>query len=208
MLFSSELDGAWEEPGVIGTRIEISGKKINVLWRNSSVLETTFKTAARDGGRELCLKEKGVRNKGDAKPYADITGLFYKDGVLELTEFFPISGESKTLMKKTAHSRFGNYEIANEMLKELQGKWKDRDGIFELTIKKDVLTLTGKERKIVVLKSGSPEHPEYTLADSDPSAYEFGDFTRFRYEGGVLRTKLIMFDAPSPIPDTVFEKVK
>ena len=42
------LDGAWEERGVIGTRIEIKGDKLTVLWRSGVVLETKFKTE-RDG---------------------------------------------------------------------------------------------------------------------------------------------------------------
>ena len=37
----SELSGAWEERGVIGTRIEIDGDDICVLWRNAPVLETS-----------------------------------------------------------------------------------------------------------------------------------------------------------------------
>ena len=207
MAFCTELDGAWEEPGVIGTRIEISGKKINVLWRNSSVLETGFETSVRNGGTELVLKDRSLRYKSDAKPYADITGLFYKDGVLELTEYFPISGKSETRLKKTGLSRFGNYDLANEVLSELQGVWKDKNGVFGLEIKNDELTFDGRKRKIVVLKTRETV-PGYIVADSDPSVCQFGGFTRFRYEDGVLKTRMIIFDAPSPIPETVFEKVK
>jgi type I restriction enzyme M protein len=37
-----ELEGAWEEPGVIGTRVEIEKDRITVLWRNAPVLETAL----------------------------------------------------------------------------------------------------------------------------------------------------------------------
>ena len=86
----SELTGAWEERGVIGDRVEIDGKRITVLWRNMPVLETKYKVEKSDGGYVLVLNETGLRYRSDASNYAELTRVFYKDGSLELTKFFPI----------------------------------------------------------------------------------------------------------------------
>ncbi|MBO4331223.1 MAG: hypothetical protein J5827_04025 [Oscillospiraceae bacterium] len=204
----AELDGAWEEPGVIGTRIEIDGRSITVLWRNSPVLETVFNAVDAEGYTLLRLKKNGLRYSGAASDYASIKSLTCRDGCMELTEQFPISGESRTVLKKTENSRYGNYEITDDVLKELRGVWKSTDGVFELEIKKDVLTLNGKTTRIHVLKSKSAGEGDgrYLLADRDPSVFEWGGFGRFEYCGGRLSASVIIFDAP---PKTaVFEKVR
>ena len=56
MKCDKDLNGAYEEPYVIGSRIEIDGSKIIILWRASPVLETSFKIVEEDGRTELKLK--------------------------------------------------------------------------------------------------------------------------------------------------------
>ena len=122
MKTAKELNGAWEERGVIGTRIEIDGKNITVLWRNSPVLTTMFKLKDAEGGAELELKSNGLRYEGSKSDYATVTRIFYSEGRLIFEEHFPITGPSKTELTKTECSRFGNYTVCDNVLKELQGK--------------------------------------------------------------------------------------
>lgn len=202
----AELNGAWEESGVIGSRIEIDGRKITVLWRNAPVLETTFKPETTENGIELRLRSTGMRYAGSAADYARIERLVYKDGCLEFVEFFPISGESRSVLTRTENSRYGNYEIADEVLKDLQGVWKAPNSFFELVIRRDELRLNGRTTHVHVLRSKSPYEPpgRYLLADRDPSVTEWEGFSRFEYDGQRLRTRMLVCDAPSI--EYVFEK--
>ena len=124
----AELNGAYEERGVIGTRVEIEGKSITVLWRNRPVLETTFKTEETDGGYLLRLEDSGLRNAGDPHVYATVTRVFVHGGTMEFDEEFPISGPSKNRLEKTALTRYGNVTICDELLPDLEGTWKEADG--------------------------------------------------------------------------------
>ncbi len=192
-----QLNGAWEEPGVIGNRIEIEGSKIVILWRNSPTLETGFSVSEEDGGLLLKLKKTGLSYTTGGAEYANVTRIFYKDEKLEFVKYFPITGESKDVLKKTANSRYGNYEICDEILKELQGEWENERGYMDLTIKKDVMTMNGDSRKIHVLKPAGESGERYVIADHDPSVYEWRGLTRFEYYGGVLHTNMIICDGPT-----------
>ncbi len=204
---NGELDGAWEEPGVIGTRIEIDGKRLTVLWRGGPVLETAFEAVSTDGGSELRLRKNGLRYPDAASDYASVTGLRYDGEGLELTELFPISGESRTVLRRTENSRYGNFEIRDDILKELRGAWKSSDGFFTLEIKKDVLSLNGRTTRIHVLRSkNAGERDGYILADRDPSVTEWEGFGRFEYFGGRISARMIVLDAPPMV--TVFEKIR
>ena len=205
-MIRKELDGAWEEPGVISTRIEITGRRITILWRSYPVLETTFSAKRKEDVTELFLRETGMRNKGDTRIYADVTGLEYKDGKLTFREMFPITGESVTVLSRTEKSRYGNYDIADEVIKELQGIWKDSSGFFEFSVKKNVLTLNGEKRRIHVLKPRSGGH--YVIADEDPSVDGWDGFTRFEYHAGRVVTRMIVLDAPGPMPEYIFQKTE
>ena len=192
----SELSGAWEERGVIGTRIEIDGDGVCILWRNSTVLETTYKAEERDGGYELVLRKTGMRYAGDAKDYAEVSGLFYNGEELVFTEDFPITGKSESRLTKTENSRYGNYTVCDEILKELAGTWKSGDGFVEAVFKGDSLTFCGERRKIHVLKPNGTGGV-YEIADADPSIYEMRGFSRLEYDGSALRTRMLVCDAPS-----------
>ena len=195
---ASALNGAWEEPGVYGNRIEIEGDRITFLWRNCPTLETTFRLKETDGGAELALKKKGLRNTPDSSPYADVTSLVWKEdergGALELTEYFPISGESRETLRKTENSRYGSYEIVDEVLPQLAGTWKDEKGFFTLTIRGDEIDLNGEKTRIHALRSKDGD-PRILLADQDPAITEWQGLSRFEYDGLCLHTRMLILDA-------------
>ena len=199
------LNGAWEEPGVIGTRIEIEGEKIVVLWRSAPVLTTTFRVKAGEEGDELLLKHTGLRYERAASDYAAVTGLVYRDGVLTLTEDFPISGPSVTCFKKTENSRFGNYDAVDGRLEELAGVWKERGGCLTLTVKGDVMDLDGRRGRICLLRSrNDPPGAPLWIRDVDPSVFEWGGIDRLAYDGERITGYRRICDAPSEF--LVFEK--
>lgn len=195
----TELNGAWEERGVRGTRIEIEGNRILILWMNRTVLETVFEVKEEDGGLLLELEAKGLRNTPEADSYADVTKLFFKDGKLEFEKHFEISGPNREILEKTEFSRYGNYEIRDDILDEIQGLWKSRDGYFKLNIKGDAAVFGNTAAKIHVIKAGwlKPSDNEFWIADADPSVEGWEGFTRFRYENGRMFGKMIIYDAPS-----------
>ena len=203
---NKELNGAWEERGVVGTRVEIDDKKITVLWRNAPVLETTFKTKTEGGGLKLVLSKNGLRYSGTFSDYAEITELKYDDGQLEMTEYFPISGESKATLSKTENSRYGNYDIVDSVLNELQGKWQDEEGYFELEFHKDEMILNGRKTKIHVLRSKDGQDHRYLIADADPSVYELQGFSSFSFDGRTIAGLMTILDAPAP-KIVIFSKI-
>ncbi len=195
-MFEKELNGAWEEKGVIGTRVEIAKNKIAILWRNSPVCETTFKIDDHDGFVELVLKKRGKRYKNSDSDYSQIQSIKLIDGKMEIIEIFPITGESKTVLEKTENSRYGNYDINDNILKDVQGEWVSEDGCFGFTIKKDVMIFNNKKIKIHVLQSRNSSG-EYLLANNDSSVYDFGPFSRLSYINGTLQAWLVVLDAGS-----------
>lgn len=202
----SDLNGAWEEPGVIGTRIEIEGNSITVLWRNAPVLVTKFKKVESEEGVELQLQKSGLRYEQSDSDYATLTKLFYHDGKLEMVEDFPITGESVSTLKRTENSRYGNYEIADDVLKELEGTWKDEDGYDELVFSKDTLKNKNQKIKIHVVKSNSSDSQsrDFRIIDQDASHYGIFDFVTLEYQDGVLIGRIMVCDAPSP--KVIFKK--
>ena len=209
MLFSRKkknvLNGAWEERGVIGTRIEIDAPHITVLWRNAPVLETTFSEVPEDGGTLLVLKACGLRYADSGKDYATLTRLFYRDGKLETVKDFPITGEDRETLEKTEHSRFGDYTIVDERLGELRGEWKDEHGIFSLTFSGDRLTANERTIRIHLLHANRESGDRLKIADADPSKYEVLDYGQMEYLAGKIIARPMIFDAP-PV-ELIFHKV-
>ena len=208
MKFKDITDGAWEERGVIGTRIEIEKGVLTVLWRNAPVLRTKFKPVEKDGGLELELKNNGLRYENDAKDYATVTRIFIKDGDLEFEEYFPITGPSKDVLQKTQCSRFGNYTICDDILRELQGTWRDSRGWHELVFRKDTLMVFGQTIKVHALRSNYESAPKdvYLIVDADPSRYELYGISRLEYRDGVLTGHELICDAPPVM--LMFKKVQ
>ncbi|MBO4501469.1 MAG: hypothetical protein J5760_04430 [Clostridia bacterium] len=199
MKLEKELTGAWEERGVIGTRLEFKKNELTVLWRNTPVLVTKFKVKETEDGYELELKKNGLAYPDSAKEYASVTRVCYRKGRLLFEELFPISGPSKATLDKTEYSRYGNYTVRDEVLKELQGKWVDTNRHFDLEFKGDTLFLDGRNIKVHVLHANYESTPEnlFIIADADPSNYELFFMSRLEYNGDVLQSHLLVCDAPS-----------
>lgn len=207
MRLQKELNGYWEEPGVIGTRIEITGKSIVILWRNSPVLETKFTVIELKDKTLLHLKHSGLRYAGAVTDYATVMTLTYKDGLLELTEFFPITGQSKTILKKTENSRYGNYTVVDrQALPIIKGKWVSEDGHFTILFKDDCLIVGDLSVNIHVLQSNSDYSDKGALkiVDADPSHYDILNFNEMVYKKGAITATIPVCDAPSYI--TVFKR--
>ena len=191
------LYGAWEERGVIGTRIEIDKKTVTVLWRGAPVLVSGY-SVKEDGGKlTLVLEKNGMRYEHSTSDYATVTELYEEDGKLTFKELFPISGPSQTLLTKTENNRYGNYDVVtDECLPLLAGSWKDDRGFYELTFRKDVLTIRGEKKKIVLLKNRS--YPsEIIVHAEDPSADMIDGLTNIVLRGDMLYATIPVCDAPS-----------
>ena len=185
----NKLNGYYEEKGVIGTRIEINYPNILVLWRNSPVLKTKFKVK----DNKLILEENNLKYENSESSYAIVTSIILKDDKLEFKENFPITGESITVLSKTENTRFGDYEIVDEIFKKLQGKWKADNLSSELIIKNDTLILDDKKVKAHVLKLSSNNN--YKIVDQDPSKYEIFYFDILEYNGENIIGRVMVYDA-------------
>ncbi len=198
------LDGNWEEPFVIGTRVEIRGKKLTLLWRNAPVLETVF-SVAKDGEKRFLLLEKtGMRYAGTERDYAQVTDLVYENGKLELTEDFPISGVKVTRLEKTAASRYGNCKIADrEVLPLLTGEWaasEEDPPFWRMVFKKDSAVCGGVTRKVRILlfpSDVSPAGRRYRIVDKGPSVDRLFHFSNVVFDGKVITADLPVCDAPA-----------
>lgn len=188
------FNGAWEERGVIGTRIEIDAPKITILWRNSPVLETKFTLKKRGDDTELVLKKRGLRYERDIREYAEVKELVFHDGKLIFTKDFPITGESAEAIERTEQSRYGNYAIADELLPELQGEWSDEEGFHKLSFLKDTMTINGRKIKIRLLRPNGQDG-FIKIADYDPSVYEIFGFSELIYRDGRIFGNMIILDA-------------
>lgn len=196
---TTELEGAWEEPGVIGTRIEIYNSMLTVLWLNSPVLETRFKVKKSGERMEILPKSRGFRYKNDISDYAELKELYYENGTLTLLEYFPITGDSTTKLKKTDRSRYGNYVIADEAISELQGTWRDENCFIPLVFKGNVMYLNKNKIKIHLLRADGENASEgLRIVDVDPSVYNWDGLFDFVYDGVKITALLDVCDA-SPI---------
>ena len=207
------LQGFWA-PGDYGTRIEIEGDRFLVLWRNSPVLNTTFSVKEDKDGCVVLLKDKGLRYQGASSDYATVTDCRLKDGKMYLHKYFPITGDSEEVLSKTTNSRYGNVTvITKEMLPRLTGLWKTDDGRFEMKIENGMLTWRFNKSKwekpeaIAVVRYNYEQNPEiFTIVNQDPSQDYICHLTPFRYNGGLLITHMLVYDAKAP--DMIFEKIQ
>jgi len=188
-------DGAWEEPGVIGTRIEIEGRKLTILWRNSPVLETSFRTKKTGDAVELIPVARELSYTKGGPAYATVVSLVIEGDALIFAEHFPVTGRSTERLKRTDNTRYGNYDFADDVLPELQGEWSTDDGRVVAAIRGDSMTFGGVTKRIRVLapRGGGA----YRIATDNPAEYEFGYYTRPEYSGGVISAYEIVLDGPS-----------
>ena len=194
----NELAGYWEVRGVIGTRIEIIGNRLTVLWRSAPNLETTFETAeAEDGGTELILKDRGLRNGCVGDVYATVEHLTYKDGSLVFDKKFEISGPSQEVLTKTLNSRYGNVTIKGELLETVQGKWvmeRNSDIFFKisgncLTVGDDSFTI-----RAAVNNDYRPKGEDFAIINRDPAKEGVGYYYQMLCFKDEIRAYILVCD--------------
>lgn len=199
MMNCSCAEGNWEERGVIGTRIEISGNSITILWRNSPVLETNFSVYEEsDGTVILRLERTGLRYQYSREDYAEVRSIKLKGEKLIFSEYFPITGESVKELTRTDSSRYGNVVITDEILPQLRGTWKDDRKFIEIRF--DGREMVIENQKYIVHAVQGPSErgtAMYRIINDDPSKYgEFGGFYDIRYCCGILTACIMVCDAP------------
>lgn len=194
----SIIEGNWEVYATIGTRIEIYGDRILILWRNSPVTDTSFKTEEKDDKIYLILKNTDMKYTKNGKPYATVESLYYdlKDNKLHFIENFPITGLSEDELVKTETSRYGNYKIVDdEILPLLNGTWVDEEGSPDLVFYGNTVFCDQKKAKIHILKSNSSFNGSYKIAHEDPSKYEILYFYSLEYSNDTIRAIIPICDA-------------
>ena len=208
------LEGAWK-PRDYGTRIEITGDTMLILWMNRPQLETTFTVEEEDGKTVLHLEKTGLRERGDKKDYAQITGCWIEDGVMHFVKVFYIAGEKTELLSPTAESRYGNVTVVTEQeLPRLEGIWKETGRMnYTLRIEGEKIfwrfanyEWEGPVEIAVVRNNWEKEPDRFTIRAKDPAREYIGCFTTFDYRDGKLQTYIPVCDAESP--KLVFEKAE
>ena len=207
-----ELLGNWEERGVVGTRIEIERGRLTVLWQSGPVLETAYRTEeAEDGAVVLRLKHTGLRYRGAASDYAEVTALSFADGKLRFVETFPITGKSESTLEKTARSRFGDCEFADkEIFPQLRGEWATEDGRYRVKFAGNKMKFdNGETFAIHVLRSTSSSAASgvFRLVDEDPARHDLYHFCEVTYTGDRITAILPVLDA-RPLPVVFFRAEK
>ena len=208
------LDGAWK-PRDYGTRIEIDGETILILWMNRPQLETTFTVTEEDGKTVLHLEKTGLRERGDQKDYAQITGLWVEDGQMHFVKVFDIAGEKSEVLSPTTESRYGNVTVVTEEeLPRLEGIWKTKDRMdYTLKIEGEQISWRfakyeweGPVEFAVIHENWEKDPDKFTIRPKNPAVDYFRGFTTFDYRDGKLHTQIPVYDAESP--QLVFEKVE
>ena len=210
----ASLDGAWK-PHDYGTRIEIDGDNILILWMNRPQLETTFTVTEEDGKTVLHLEKTGMRERGDQKDYAQITGLWVENGQMHFEKVFNIAGEKSEVLLPTTESRYGNVTVVTEKeLPRIEGLWKT-NGRMDYTLKIEGEKISwrfaeyeweGPAEFAVVHENWEEDPDKFTIRPKNPAVDYFRGFTTFNYRDGKLHTQIPVYDAESP--QLVFEKVE
>ncbi|MBP5199167.1 MAG: hypothetical protein J6Z82_00755 [Schwartzia sp.] len=210
----ASLDGAWK-PRDYGTRIEIDGDNILILWMNRPQLNTTFTVTEEDGKTVLHLEKTGMRERGDQKDYAQITGLWVEDGMMHFVKVFDIAGEKSEVLSPTTESRYGNVTVVTEKeLPRIEGIWKTNDRMdYTLKIEGEKLSWRFAEYEwegpvefAVIHENWEKDPDKFTIRPKNPAVDYFRGFTTFDYRDGKLHTQIPVYDAESP--QLVFEKVE
>ena len=210
----ASLDGAWK-PRDYGTRIEIDGETILILWMNRPQLETTFTVTEEDGKTVLHLEQTGLRERGDQKDYAQITGLWVEDGQMHFVKVFDVAGEKSEVLSPTTESRYGNVTVVTEKeLPRIEGVWKTKDRMdYTLKIEGEKISWRfakyeweGPVEFAVIHENWEKDPDKFIIRPKNPAVDYFRGFTTFAYRDGKLHTEIPVYDAESP--KLVFEKVE
>ena len=201
------MDGAYiPADHTYGLRLELTGDRFLMLWRNSPVMDTTF--TLREEGEKLIfeLADINLRNRPSEEPYATVKECYMEDGFIYFLEYFPISGESMNKLTFTENTRYGNVDIVTEeLLPELQGKWVEKSGsgfCKEIVIEGDRMTMDGFDGKITAAFAVTKgrgfwdmKNNRYDIVNKDPSRDGIGHMTCYTYEDGVIRAMIPVCDA-------------
>ncbi len=206
------LQGYWETENY-GTRIEIDGDRLVILWRNRPVLETDFTLAEEGDDWVVRLARTGLRYRDAASDYAAVTDCRLREGKLCLCQKFVITGDSREVLGKTTNSRYGNVTvITGEALPRLSGLWRTADGVYEMKIDQGTLTWrcqgsewAAPEAVAVVLPRDGEGPDDFCIVNRDPAEEFVCDLLPFRHEAGALITRPVVFDGSAP--EIVFRKV-
>ena len=210
----ASLDGAWK-PRDYGTRIEIDGETILILWMNRPQLETTFTVTEEGGKTVLHLEKTGLRERGDQKDYAQITGLWVEDGQMHFVKVFDVAGEKSEVLSPTTESRYGNVTVVTEKeLSRIEGVWKTKDRMdYTLKIEGEKISWRfakyeweGPVEFAVIHENWETDPDKFKIRPKNPAVDYFRGFTTFDYRDGKLHTEIPVYDAESP--KLVFEKVE
>ncbi|MBQ9461674.1 MAG: hypothetical protein IJU51_07170 [Clostridia bacterium] len=198
MVDKTELKGNWEQRGVNGTRIEINENRITVLWMSAVVLSTTFEICgSADGGTELLLNDRGLKNPGYSESYATVERLIYNNGQLRFVKNFDISGLSEETLTRTENSRYGNVTIKDELLDTIQGSWVMQgrgSGMF--TIEGNRLTI-GADSFVVraAVNNGCSSRGEsFAIINRDPAVKGMGYYSEMLCFGDEIRAYIMVCD--------------
>ena len=194
---SEKLDGAYIlADGSYGLRLELTGSRFLLLWRNSPVLDTRYSF---EGGK-LIPEDNGLRTAYDNEPYAAITGCRLEDDRIVLEELFPISGPSVTVLARTQYSRYGSVTIENDtVLPMLQGVWKDDRGFLTLRFEGDEVTVNGSDKDHIaaVRYIHASAGEGYSIVNKDPSRDYIVHFLPFEFDGEVITAGIPVCDGPT-----------
>lgn len=198
MRFDEELTGNWEEPGIIGSRIEISGDSIVILWQSGVVLTTTF-TAEEipDGTIELHLRQNALCYAHSTQAYATVERLYYEGGRLHYVQNFPITGISEQVLTLTDKSRYGYVTINDDLLAEVQGTWEDTfTGDRAFTIVGDEMTMDGSTFRIhAAVNRYKNRGEDFAIIHEDPSVHHIGYFSEMIYRDNQIKAYILVCDA-------------
>ncbi len=193
------FDGAWEEKGVIGPRLEIDGDKVIFLWQASVVLETRFDTVQEGGKTVLRLEHNGLRNEGSLDPYAVITEFYFNGTALITVADFRFSGKCETRFFPTSNSRYGNVTLVNdEYLPQLCGVWESK--YTDLVFDGETLRICGHgmsnpELELTIVCARPNSSPDkVAILDKDPSKHNIGDFYSVIFSGGKITASIEVCD--------------
>lgn len=195
------FDGAWEETGVVGPRVEIKDNMLVRLWQASPVLETRFETVEDGGKIVLKLEHDGLRSAGSLDAYAVIKECYFNGTALVFVDDYRFSGESTVKMYPTKNSRYGNVTLINdEVFPLLQGRWVSR--YTDLVFEGSTMSICGSgiQNADEVFEIVAARHNDYAKGDvmilnKDPAKHGFGSFSRLEYQNGELIASVDVCDA-------------
>ena len=208
------LDGAWQ-PDNYGTRVEIAGDRIVILWRSAPVLETKF-TVSREG-RKKVLKLEKTEMWDTARGHAvgTVTGCYVEDGKMHLLQHYEFAGDDEEILEPTTESRYGDAKLVTEkLMPRLKGTWKSSDrGGCTLKIEGGSLKWKFGEDEwrgpvdiVVVHYNWKDDKDDYSIVDKDASQEYVGDFQAVEFKKGKLTARIHVHDGNAI--KYAFEKVE